>query len=62
MEIGEPHALAVQLVEVGSFDHGISVRRYFAVSLIIRDDENDVGFRRGFGRSWNDGKDCEKQA
>ncbi len=62
MKIGEPNALTVKLVEDRSFDHGISVRCDFAVTLIIRDDDDDVRFGCGLGKCRSDRVEREGQA
>jgi hypothetical protein len=52
----------MKLVEVRGFDHGVSVCRDFSVTLVIGDDENDVGLRSGLGEGWDEGKKREQQA
>ena len=43
MEVREPHALGMQLVEVGRLEHGIAMRGDVAVALVVGEDEDDVG-------------------
>ncbi len=62
MKVDEPYALTVKLVEARSFDHEISVRCDFAVTLIIRDDDDDVGFGCGLGKCRSDRVEREGQA
>lgn len=62
MEIGETNALAVKFVEARGFDHGISVRCDFAVTLIIRDDEDDVRFVVLFCKCGGDREERQRQA
>ena len=47
VEVREPHAFAVQPVEVRRLEHRIAMRRDVAVALIVGEDENDV---RAFAR------------
>ena len=49
MEVGQPHTLGVEGVEVGSPNLGVSMRTDVAVPLVIRDDQDDV--RPGVGRA-----------
>jgi hypothetical protein len=42
MEIGKAHALVMEAVDIGGFEHGIAVTRHVAVALIICEDEDDV--------------------
>lgn len=56
MEIRQPHALAVKLIDVRGFDHGVTVRRDFTVTLVIGQKNNDVWFTRRRGEAR---RDCE---
>ena len=44
MEIGEPHRLLAQFVEVGRLEDGIPVAGEIAHALIVGEDDQDVGF------------------
>ena len=56
MEIRQLHALAVKLIDVRRFDHGVTVRRDFTVTLIIGQQNNDVWLTR---RRREARRDCE---
>jgi hypothetical protein len=49
VEIREPNALGVELVQMGRFKHGIAVARKITVALVIGDDDDDIGLGRGSG-------------
>ena len=42
-EAGEARALVVECVEVGGLDPGVAVPSHRAVTLVVSDDENDIG-------------------
>ena len=54
VKIGEAHALVVQPIEVGRFEDGISVTGEIAVTLIIREDEDDIWPRRALSAANQD--------
>jgi len=43
VEVGEPDALVVQAVEGGRLDLGVAEAREVAVTLVVGQDEDDVG-------------------
>ena len=43
----EAHALVMQRIEVRGLEQGVPVAPQVAVALIVRQDEDDIGFRRG---------------
>jgi len=43
VEVVQADALAAQPVEMRRLEHGVSVRGEFAVALIVRHHEDDVG-------------------
>ncbi len=47
MVIAQPGGLRRELVDVGCFNDRVSSATEVAVALVIRDDENDVVWRRG---------------
>jgi len=47
--VGEVDAFTVKLIEVGSLDDVVSVATEVAVSLVVGDDKDDVGFWVGHG-------------
>jgi hypothetical protein len=51
----------MEFVEVGGFDHGVSVRRDFSVTLVIGNDEDDVGLGSWLGECGDNGKNRKKQ-
>ena len=51
VEVGEPNALAVELVHVGRLDHRVSVSGQVAVALVVGNHQDNVGAgRRRLGR------------
>ena len=43
MEIGEPHTLGAEAVEVWGLNDGIPVHRYVAIALVVGHHQNHVG-------------------
>ena len=46
MEIGEFHALACELVDMGCLDNGVTVAAHLVVALVVRENEHYVRFVR----------------
>ena len=46
VEVRQAHGLGVKTVEIGSVDHRVAVGRDVAVSHVIDEYDNDVGFPR----------------
>jgi hypothetical protein len=43
LEIGESDTFAMKAVEVRCFEDGVSVDRHIAITLVIGNDEHDIG-------------------
>ena len=43
VEVGEPHALVVEIVDIWGAEDRIAVAGKVTVALVIGDDENDIG-------------------
>jgi hypothetical protein len=46
MKIGQPDALGCQSIQVWRPEHGVPVNREIAITLIIRNHDDDVGWDR----------------
>jgi len=49
MEVGEVGAFGVEVINVGGLDNGIAMTAKVAITLVVGDDKDDVGFLCGHG-------------
>ena len=61
MVVGEARALSVEFVEIRGLDPRMPMTGKIAITLVIRDDEDDVGLLfRGEGRCREQAKSCDE--